>query len=454
MRKQIYTVFTITILTSPWMVSFAIESPAQSPIGSPTVPPSSIRNNLIDTGQGNYGTSENLLGTGYNNHFRGIMPYGSTVIFEPGLGLTSFESFIRRSAEQSFIDQHPALTELYYLPPKTIASFKSGNEYGLMPPNTLNLGTGLSGFALHPSLKIEGDISNRQQRPLSMNTNEMQILIDQQLELKRLSRQGEDFLEEDSGEIEKDDLYLEYKPDKEEEPKKESDYKQQEQIYLQPEDQTEMTIEDQLFQELEEQESEQPSKAEKEEENKYKIERPEGRKVPEMDTSKVKEILGSHKDFKSLAEANFKKYIQAAREFLKEGKYYRAADAYTLANVWDNKHPLTFIGRALALFAAGEYMSSSYFLQRAITISPEYALKKIDLAELLVDRDMIENRILEIIPWQKKTSSGELAFLLAYIFYQNNNIVGAQRALDLAAEQMPENPALLSLKQVIDASDK
>jgi hypothetical protein len=188
------------------------------------------------------------------------------------------------------------------------------------------------------------------------------------------------------------------------------------------------------------------------EKSQFELKVPEKLELPDVDHAKAAAIRGPHKTFKSWAQAKYKEYMQAAEQFLKEGKYYKAADAFTLASVYSPNNPVPLGGKALALFAAGEYMSSSFFLQRAITASPAYAKRKINITAVLVDRDMVQDRIIELAKCQQKSKSPALAFLMAYMFYQGNNMTGAQQAIMLASEQMGDYPALISLKKAVQAA--
>ncbi|MCK5174870.1 MAG: hypothetical protein KAR47_15860, partial [Planctomycetes bacterium] len=172
----------------------------------------------------------------------------------------------------------------------------------------------------------------------------------------------------------------------------------------------------------------------------------------EPDHVLAQKILGDHKNFKSLAAARFSEYIKAADAFMKEGKYYRAADTYILAGIWDSRHPVPLIGRAHALFAAGEYMSSAYYLARAFTIDPEYAKRKVDLIAIIGDKDLIENRIIEIISCQKQSESGELAFILAYVFQHTDRAYAAKQIMAVATQKLPDDPAVAALANVINSA--
>lgn len=451
--------FFIIVLTGAATLSFALESPVSSPIGPPTVPPSSLTNDLTTQTQVNYGADGNLTVTGNvtgSRYFRGIVPYRSITEFDAELGFTSLNSFIRRSAGQPYYDKIPAQTQPYYPPSRTVTSMQRYGRDGLTL-SKIEL-SALSGIPILPL--PEEDTIYRRQRPLSLGANELEKMIDLQLQFMKeqeaeaevLPEEGEKFNYFGEIEIKKSDPSEQIETEKvtPQEPEIPAGIEQEDIERAEPLEYLKDI--DRRGEESKDQEFEQIDKAKEETEDKYSLKLPEKKELPEPDHAKAKEIRGSYKDFKSLANAKFNEYIQAAGKFFKQGKYYQAADAYILAGVWSGEHPLPLIGRGHALFAAGEYMSSSYFIQRAITLDPEYASKKFDLRSLLFDLDMIENRLLEVMTWQQKSGSGELAFLLAYLFYQLDDISRAQVAINLAIEKMPDNKAVDLLKKAIETA--
>ena len=166
---------------------------------------------------------------------------------------------------------------------------------------------------------------------------------------------------------------------------------------------------------------------------------------------KAKALLGEHKTFASFSKDRFNYYLKAGEDHLKEGKYCRAADAYTMALFYEPGNPLPYAGKSHALFAAGEYMSSALFLSRAIEIFPEYAMFKIDIVAMVGDRDKLESRIVDVKEWMEKSGSGELEFLLAYIYHQMEKPQWAKEAIATAYKKMPESVAVIALKEAIEA---
>ncbi len=169
-------------------------------------------------------------------------------------------------------------------------------------------------------------------------------------------------------------------------------------------------------------------------------------------SAKAREILGEHKTFASFAEDKFNRHMRAAEEYLKRGRYYRAADAYTLAAIYKPDDPLAYAGKSHALFAAGEYMSSALFLARALEIFPEYAQFKIDLVAMVGDKDKLESRLANVEEWLDESNAAELQFLLGYVYYQMGRQKEAERMIYVAFKRMPESPAVVALKKAITSS--
>jgi len=158
----------------------------------------------------------------------------------------------------------------------------------------------------------------------------------------------------------------------------------------------------------------------------------------------------AYKSFAAFSDDKFNRHIRTAESYMKQGRFYRAADAYTLATVYKPDDPLGYGGKSCALFAAGEYMSSSLFLARAIEIFPEYAKLKIDLVGIVGDKDTVENRILEAREWLDRSGWGELEFLLSYVYYQMDRLEFARIAIESAAKKTPDSKAVGAMKKAID----
>jgi len=500
-RKLKYRLYVFVVITAFMVFASAglgIESPLGPapgpPVGNPTAPQTSLSragSELMPTDQYSYGAEGNRIVTGNvpsGRHFRypeGIVPYYSVAEFYPsdfeiatGLGSGSLNSFIRRSAGVGYPQTGLLFNQPYYLPSQTATSLTRGSESGLEPPRATFPG-GTDNFAPPVPPTPGREYFYGQQRPLSRSMKELEDIISREIELQKLTRQEDESLDKELTDIEQVESYLAQQfrktsedkkkpfdetlePAKPVEPVKPGEPTSRPDSKEQGEEQSEDFYEQLRAEQAKAEEegdvfaTDEPDETADKEEGKSKFELKVGEKLalPEVDHAEAAAIRGPHKTFEDWAKAKFAEYMKAAEEFLKDGKCYKAADAYTLASVYQPEDPRAYAGKALALFAAGEYMSSSYFLERAITLSPEYAKQKIDLVMVLVDRDMIENHIIEMATWQQQSKSPELAFLMAYIFYQNNNIPSAKVAATLAFKKMRFNPAFKSLVQAINIADQ
>jgi len=176
--------------------------------------------------------------------------------------------------------------------------------------------------------------------------------------------------------------------------------------------------------------------------------------------TQAKQIMGQHTDYPSAVSSgpNYETYSQskydqlcrAAEGHLGIGRFYQAADAYTLAAIYNPDDPLCYAGRGHALFAAGEYVNSALHLIRAIEIDPEYVNTKIDLAELLGGPEDLDKRIVELNKWLQKSNAPGLGFLLGYVYYRQGRFNEARMVMDVVMQEMPQSRATIALKMAID----
>jgi len=182
---------------------------------------------------------------------------------------------------------------------------------------------------------------------------------------------------------------------------------------------------------------------------------------------RAKVIFGSHENFDSFCEAKFTRHITLAERYLKQGSYYQASDSYALASVYKPDNPEIYAGKSHALLAAGEYMSSALFLSRAFEKLSEdenkpkaqkagnrSAVARVASSLMLIGRDKLESRVVDIEKWERESDSGELQFLLAYLYYQLGRVERAKEAITQAYEKMPEEPGVRVLKEAIEAGEQ
>jgi tetratricopeptide (TPR) repeat protein len=167
-------------------------------------------------------------------------------------------------------------------------------------------------------------------------------------------------------------------------------------------------------------------------------------------SARAKAILGTNETIETYSQQGYSKYIHAAQMYLNQGKYYRAADSYSVASIYKPKDPNAYGGRSHALFAAGQYFSSALFLAKALQINPEYAQQKVDLVAMFGDKNKLEKRIEDFEQCLQLSSAAELRFLLGYVYYQIGRFAQAKNAIDAAYERSPDSLVVQALKKTID----
>lgn len=417
-------------------------------------------------------TSPNPLSAGGNDvvtgnvggmrHFRGVVPYGSQYYSGANLGDTGTQSvtdFLRRSTDPVLSDRNPGQTRVFYEPRRTASNFYIQNGQRTALSESVSRGQARPYVTADLTQLLSSD---NLQRPLSSNNLELDQILTRQEQLKEAARDSaRDSLTEEKGEF-KDFFEIvltpeepivtppqepleQIEPEPETEPRRDVEAIERQPEPVLPE---EMPVQEDFLKE----EDQEPIPAEKEQPSTSRgQEQPaeEAEPAPDAIHSEAQRIRGEHKTFSSLAQARFSEYMRAAETFMRDGKFYKAADAYSLAAIWMAEDARPYAGQSFSLYAAGEYMSSAYYLSRAIEIDPQLAAKKYDLAGLIGDRDIFENRLIEIATWQQRSGSGELAFLMAYVLYHDGKVAKARQAIEVAAEKMPDSKAVSILKQVI-----
>ncbi|OHB79930.1 MAG: hypothetical protein A2Z25_07825 [Planctomycetes bacterium RBG_16_55_9] len=175
--------------------------------------------------------------------------------------------------------------------------------------------------------------------------------------------------------------------------------------------------------------------------------RQRGTPVLSANAERMKEPHGS---LESFTQSRFNKHISDAEEHLKAGRYYRAADSFTLAAVYQPDNPVVLAGRGHALFAAGEYMSSALFLARALAIQPDYLQATVDLAAVLGGADKLAARTADVEQWLARSGAPQLQFLLSYVYFRTGRLDQARQAIAEAHKKMPDSPAVEVMRTAIN----
>ena len=153
-------------------------------------------------------------------------------------------------------------------------------------------------------------------------------------------------------------------------------------------------------------------------------------------------------NFEAQSRQQFQASMQQAAELLQKGRFYRAADAYSTAIVYDYASGAAHQGKAHALFGAGEYMSAAYFLYQALKLDPKLAKQRTDLRKLFADEKKFPSRLKELNDWQTKSNAAELKFLQGYVLYQ---IGSRDQAKTLLTDALILNPTLTAIRPILKA---
>ncbi len=446
----------------------------QDEIGNPAVPPSSVKSGLVKSPNpvdttGNLTVTGNVSGLAY---FHGLVPYRAPTQFGAPMGSDDISSFLRRSApinsSRSQLSPQP-----YYLPSSTVSSLAPSALGTVLTYPSIRANKGTGEFVAPQAPKIEKKLEipaasplydYSRTRPLSYEPTDVERMITYELIREKTKKELSQALQKATGDIYKIDTEVEQAKQPAEgtlsvpqpaEPAKPLEPSEPLQPGRIPETEAKQPAGKDIYEQMLEdikkapqlQKVPQPA-----EQNQPQEEDPAEFKseLAKIEKETADAFVGVHKSFAAQAKDKFNYYMRTAEEFLKQGKYYSAVDAYTLASVYKPGDPLAYAGRAHALFTSGEYMSSAYFLARAINIFPEYVNFKIDLNAMIPDTSQFEGRITDVKQWAEKTKSAELNFLLAYVYYQLDKTDLALAAINSAAEKMPDNIAIKVLKQAIE----
>jgi tetratricopeptide (TPR) repeat protein len=508
-RPGAYIVVSLLFFTAFSETLLAVENY----ISPATIPPSSRREGLIHSpdaidGSGNLLVTGNIRGPAY---FRGVVPYYAPTYFGQTLPSSSLDSFLRDSAGAEDAGRYNRYSGYnlgyrpYYSPTQTVASTMPGAS-AVTGASTTNIGaysaqpylTGTLPLRRDEMLDTASAMSLARLRPMSMTPAEMQKLISSEIAKDSPARLTDQQYQTQAEQYKPNISQESYKTGELKKPlpglegsllpsaprklggevnqpfgtptqKKQAGEETAEMPFGAPwaiDMNKQLDVYDQMKQQLDSLQKKidlaliapQPEKAAEESKKTAGEQAREGFQVEKLTevnlpAAETRGILGPFETFASFSEDKFNQNMRAAELYLKQGRYYRAADAYTLASLYKPGDPLAYAGKSHALFASGEYMSSALFLSRALQIFPEYARFKIDIEAMVGDRDKLETRVVDVEEWLKRSGGApELQFLLAYVYYQMDRPQPAKETIDAACEKMPQSPAVLALKKAIEDS--
>lgn len=496
MREQNIAYISLFVAIGLCSVGLSLETPGMNnPVGSATVPPTMYKSGLIPSANP-IDTSGNMVITGNvagGMYFRGVVPYSSPTNFSaPASSLThtsgAFDTFLRDSASsQNFEQRSGGTTPYYYSPTQTVTTTIPGTGGQVTTPAVGSYNLSMNAPQVQTGYYQRGYVPQATNRPLSMSQQELEKLIEADIANNPVGVLPVTELQSQNQFWQQMRIPMEQRmapPQASQEgippgtePNVATLLGLSAKLVKPPS--MELVGPNQVSgQEQTTQELFNPLRPSKEldiyEQMKLKIGSiavdmnlpaeiakgkgtiPKEANAPSAGTGAGMSLMGAktvteaYKSFAAYSDDKFNRHIRAAENYMKQGRFYRAADAYTLATIYKPNDPLGYAGKSQAMFAAGEYMSSALFLARALEIFPGYAKFKIDLVGMVGDKDTMENRILEAREWLDRSQSPELAFLLSYVYYQMDRLDFAKKAIEWAAQKMPDSPAVAALKKAID----
>ncbi len=131
-------------------------------------------------------------------------------------------------------------------------------------------------------------------------------------------------------------------------------------------------------------------------------------------------------------------YMAEAESHLKSGHYYNAATAYGMAHAIDPRNPLPLIGRAMALLAAGDYVTSVTDLFQGIGLFESLAMIRIDMTAFVPDLKVLDRRRADLERRLASFDDYRLRFLLGFAEYSSGLTDAGAANIRKAAESLPE----------------
>ena len=147
-----------------------------------------------------------------------------------------------------------------------------------------------------------------------------------------------------------------------------------------------------------------------------------------------------------IRETQAAKYIERGEALMRQGSYYQAAEAFGTAAIYAGQRVDMLQAKGHALFAAGEFMSSAFYLDRAIRASEQKPKERIDLRGLFKDSESFEKRLEDLTRWHERTKHETLLFLKGYVHYQMGEVEQARTALTEVQESQPMESAKVMLE--------
>jgi hypothetical protein len=141
--------------------------------------------------------------------------------------------------------------------------------------------------------------------------------------------------------------------------------------------------------------------------------------------------------FVGTANSLLNAYLAEAETSLKAGEYREAASMYNMARAVDSDNPLPLLGRSMALLAAGDFLTSSDHLFKAIESFDQLGSFRVDLQSFVPDLYMLDRRRAQLERELKVKENYRLRFLLGFAEYSSGLEDIGLKDLKKALQQVP-----------------
>jgi hypothetical protein len=153
----------------------------------------------------------------------------------------------------------------------------------------------------------------------------------------------------------------------------------------------------------------------------------------------------------------FTNFMSKGEQYMRQGRYYQAADAFGNAAFYNTANPLVWLAQSHALFAAGEFMSSAFYLNKCLSLAVPPPGGDVDLKRIFPGAEEFNKRYEDLKKSQERSQEPMMLFLRGYIEYQTGDLASAVGTLTQAAQLLPNTPAvgkLLAAAQQAQADTK
>ena len=150
------------------------------------------------------------------------------------------------------------------------------------------------------------------------------------------------------------------------------------------------------------------------------------------------EMSGPLRSFAGPEDSAAATQLKQGEKLLKDGQYYKAAVAFQVAAIINPEDPRPGVGRAMALLAAGDFVTSTNMLFTALNSHEELSGVELDLTAFIPDLRHLDRRRAELEQRLTTFEDFRLRFLLGWAEYHSGMPEPGLANMQRAAAQVPE----------------